>query len=67
MLADNIPVRFAKFGIYQMIQYRLGRSIPLLVPFYRRIKQQQFITNKMLIIIAIIAIAKIAVLVLWPI
>jgi hypothetical protein len=67
MLADNIPVRFAKFDIYQMIEYRLGRSIALLVPFYRHIQQKEFITNKLLIIMAIVAIAKIAVLVLWPI
>jgi hypothetical protein len=52
-----------------MIEYRLGRSIALLVPFYRRIqkKQQEFITTKLLIIMAIIAIAKIAVFLLWPI
>jgi hypothetical protein len=67
MLADNIPARFAKFGIYQMIEYRLGRSIGLLIPFYRRIKQKELITNKLLIVMAIVAIAKIAVFLLWPI
>jgi hypothetical protein len=41
---------------------RLGRSIVQLVPFYRRIKEKEIITNKLLIIMAIVAIAKIAVL-----
>lgn len=45
--------------------FKVGRSIALLVPFYRRIKQQEFITNKIVIIMAIVAIAKIAVLLLW--
>jgi hypothetical protein len=44
---------------------RLGRSIAQIIPFYRRIKQKEIITNKLLIIMGIVAIAKIAVLVLW--
>jgi hypothetical protein len=43
-------------------EYRLGRSIALLVPFYRRIKQQEFITNKLLIIMGTVAIVKVVVL-----
>jgi hypothetical protein len=39
--------------------HRLGRSVTLLVPFYRRIKEKEFITTKLLIVMAIIAIAKI--------
>jgi hypothetical protein len=44
--------------------YRLGRSIAQLVPFQiiRKQQQKEFITNKLLIIMAIVAIAKIAVL-----
>jgi hypothetical protein len=44
--------------------YRLGRSIAQLGPFQIR-KQKELITNKLLIVMAIVAIAKIAVLVLW--
>jgi hypothetical protein len=50
-----------------MTTYRLGRSTAQIVPFHRRIKEKELITNKLLIVMAIVAIAKIAVLVLWPI
>lgn len=48
-----------------MTIYHLGRSIALLVPFYRRIKEKEFVTNKILIIMVIVLIAKVAVLTLW--
>jgi hypothetical protein len=50
-----------------MIQYRLGRSIAQLVPFQLRRKQEQkeIITNKLVITMVVIAIVKIAVLMLW--
>ncbi|MGE5684576.1 MAG: hypothetical protein ACM3ZS_05465 [Nitrososphaerota archaeon] len=46
--------------------YRLGRSIAQIVPVYRHIKKEEFITNKILIIMGIVAIAKVAVFLLWP-
>ena len=50
-----------------MIEYRLGRSIAQIIPFYRRIKEKELITTKLLIVMAIVTIAKVAVLLLWPI
>jgi hypothetical protein len=50
------------------MQFRLGRSIAQILPFHRIQLQQEdsIITKKILIIMAVIAIAKIAVLVtLW--
>ena len=53
-----------------MNQYRLGRSIAQIVPFQvtKRIaepKQKEIITTKLVITMVIIAIVKVAVLVLW--
>jgi hypothetical protein len=50
-----------------MTEYRLGRSIAQIIPFYRRIKEKELITTKLLVVMGIVAIAKIAVLLLWPI
>jgi hypothetical protein len=47
--------------------FKLGRSIAQLIPFYRRIKEKEIITTKLVIVMAIVAIAKIAVFLLWPI
>ena len=49
------------------MEYRLGRSIAQIVPVYRHIKKEEFITNKILIIMGIVAITNIAVSLLWPI
>jgi hypothetical protein len=48
-------------------EYRLGRSLVQIVPFYRSIqrKQQELITTKLLIVMAIVVGVKIAVLLLW--
>jgi hypothetical protein len=45
--------------------YRLGRSIAQIVPFYRHVKEKEIFTNRVLIIMGIVTVAKIAVLVLW--
>ena len=48
--------------------FKLGRSIVQLVPFHLLIKTQQqkeIITNKLVTTMVIIAIVKIAVLILW--
>ena len=50
-----------------MTEYHLGRSIAQIIPFYRRIKDKELITTKLIIIMAGVAIAKIAVFLLWPI
>jgi hypothetical protein len=50
-----------------MTEYRLGRSIAQIVPFYRHIKEKEVFSKKILTIMAIVAIAKIAVFLLWPI
>jgi len=49
--------------------FKLGRPIAQIVPFYRKIrkKPKEIITNKLLIVLAIVAIAKVAVFLLWPI
>ncbi len=56
------------------MQFRLGRSIAQIVPFYRQrqpeVKEQpkqhkEIITTKLVITMVIIAIVKIAVLILW--
>ena len=53
--------------------YRLGTGIAQIIPFHRiQLQQQQtkdepIITNKLIITMLIVAIAKIAVLILWPI
>jgi hypothetical protein len=46
-------------------EYRLGRSLVEIIPFYRRIQQKEFITNKILIIMAVIVVVKIAILLTW--
>jgi hypothetical protein len=47
--------------------YRLGRAIAQIVPFrYIQKKPQEIFTNKILMIIGIVAIVKIAVFLLWP-
>jgi hypothetical protein len=48
----------------KIMEYRLGRAIAQIVPFYRHIKQKEIITNKILLIIGIVAVAKIAVFLL---
>jgi hypothetical protein len=53
-----------------MVQYTLGRSIARLVPFHRipiaiTKKPKELITAKMAITMVIVAIVKIAVLLLW--
>jgi len=50
-----------------MTEYRLGRSIAQIVPFYRRVKEKECFTNKILIIMGTVAVAKVAVFLLWPI
>jgi hypothetical protein len=50
-----------------MTEYRLGRSIAQIIPFYKRLKEHEVITTKLLLIMGIVAIAKIAVFLLWPI
>jgi len=48
--------------------FKLGRSIAQLVPFHRipiKKQQKEIITNKLVITMVIIAIVKIAVLILW--
>jgi hypothetical protein len=49
--------------------FKLGRSIALFVPFYRKLhkKREEIFSNKILIIMAVIAISKVAVFLLWPI
>ena len=49
--------------------FKLGRSMALLVPFYRKLhkKREEIFSNKILLIMGIVAIAKIAVFILWPI
>lgn len=44
--------------------YKLGRSMAQIVPFYRHIqnKRKEIITNKVLTVMGIVAIAKITVL-----
>ena len=50
------------------MMYRLGRSIAQIVPFrYLQKKPEEIFTNKVLIIMGIAAIAKVAVFILWPI
>ena len=51
----------------QNYTFNLGRSIAQIIPFYRRIKDKELITTKLLIVTGIVAIAKIAVFILWPI
>jgi hypothetical protein len=46
----------------QIKAYKLGRSIAQIIPSHRQIKDKEIITTKVLIVMAIIAIAKIAVL-----
>ena len=50
-------------------EFKLGRSIAQLVPFYRQRQEQhkEIITTKLVIIMGIVAIVKIAVLILYPI
>ena len=48
-----------------MTEYRLGTAIAQIVPFYRQIKEKEFFSNKILIIMGIVAIAKVAVFLLW--
>ena len=52
-----------------MTEYRLGTAIAQIVPFYRHIqkKREEIFTNKILLIMALVAIAKTAVFILWPI
>ena len=45
--------------------FKLGRSIAQIIPFYRQIKEKELINNKLVITMAVVAIAKIAVLILW--
>jgi hypothetical protein len=49
--------------------FKLGRSIAQILPFHKPIKKQkqqkEIITTKLVITMAVIAIVKIAVLVLW--
>ena len=47
-----------------MTEYRLGRSIAQIIPFYRKIKEKELITTKLLIVMGIVAITKIAILLL---
>jgi hypothetical protein len=52
------------------ITYRLGRSIPQIVPFHRILikkeqQQKEIITTKLVITMVIIAVVKIAVLMFW--
>jgi len=49
-----------------MTEYRLGISIAQIVPFYRHIREKEVFSNKILIIMAGVAIAKVAVFLLWP-
>lgn len=45
-------------------QYRLGTAIAWILPFHRQIKKQnEIITNKLVITIVVIAIVKIAILI----
>jgi len=44
--------------------FKLGRSIAQIVPFYRCIKEKEIFTKKILIIMAIVAVAKITVFIL---
>jgi len=47
-----------------MTEYRLGRSIAQILPFHRHKIPKEFVTSKLLIItMAIVAIAKIVVLI----
>jgi len=51
-----------------MIQYQLGRSIAQILPFQVKkqiVEHKEIITTKLVIIMIIVAIAKIAVLMLW--
>ena len=47
--------------------FKLGRSIALLVPFYRKLhkKREEIFSNKIIITMVIMAIVKIDVLMLW--
>jgi hypothetical protein len=45
--------------------FKLGRSIAQIIPFYRQIKEKELINNKLVITMVVVAIAKIAVLILW--
>ena len=47
--------------------FKLGRSIALLVQFYRKLhkKREEIFSKKILIIMLVVAIVKIAVLILW--
>ena len=54
-----------------MTEYRLGRSVAQIIPFYRQQQEQEpiakedsIITKKVIIVMAIVAIAKISVLML---
>jgi hypothetical protein len=48
-----------------MTEYRLGTGVTRIIPFYRRLKDKELITTKLLIIMGIVTVAKIAVLILW--
>lgn len=45
--------------------FKLGRSIAQILPFQRINKPKEFITTKIVIAMAVIAIVKVAVLILW--
>jgi len=36
----------------KMTEYRLGRSIAQIIPFYRRLKEKELITTKLLVVMA---------------
>ena len=55
-----------------MTEYRLGRSITQIIPFHKEPiqqpkpkKERELITTKLVIIMVVVAIVKIAVLMLW--
>jgi hypothetical protein len=48
-----------------MIQYRLGRSITTIIPFHRTQTEKPIITNKILVIFAVIATIKVIILLAW--
>jgi len=50
----------------ETIKFKLGRSIAQIIPFYRHIREKEVFSNKILIIMAGVAIAKVAVFLLWP-